>query len=548
MARLPAPEDYGLTAPRATGSPTGHSALRATADTATGKALLGIGAMLQEEADKLDETVALDALNQLQNKQLDLTYGDDGFTKLQGKAVIDRKITDEYPANLQKEVERLQGTIGSTAAKSKFQDRAAGLLRQFKVGVYTHAGKETETFQQQAVTGAIATGTKFAQAGDFAAGISHALPVVEAEVTRRGLEGDAADTFRRNSLGPIYSTGIKAMLASGQSGAAKDLLADAKPWMTSQQVEHFSGMVKTQSDYDVAGQWVDEALAKNMKPAEAYDYFRKKGAGNKDAVETARGQFEHYVALKAKEDAEGAAPMMIGFHDGGASFAAKAAVVKSPAFINAKPEVQVKLLDYMDSHAKATLQFGQSQHDRAERKKMEDPNVLIAFQNLADSPEVLLAYSDAHLQGAYLPILGPQLTAKLVSYKNQVKGETTRFKIDKALVDQALPTALQKATGDKEQDQKKRFYGLVSEGLIDWKLQNPGKLPDQDQQTGIIRGALREVQQTGTWWGTNTVPAYRVKPVPEDFREQAKAAAAKSGKSISESRILELWALRKESR
>lgn len=548
MPRLPSAQDYPGSAPSPTRGMTGISAVRETADLATGRVISGIGEMMQIEAEKLDDSVAQDALNQLQNKQLELTYGDDGYTKLQGKGVIDRKITSEYPAQLKAEAERLRTTINSAGAQSKFDSRSAAIVRSLTRGTYVHAAKETETFHVQAFKGAVGNAVKTAEMGALADGVSAVLPVVEAEIQRQNLDSDSADALRRDALGPVYSAGIKQLLAAGQSGAAKDLLANAKPWMTSQQVEHFSGMVKTQSDYDVAGQWVDEALAKNMKPAEAYDYFRKKGAGNKDAVETARGQFEHYVALKAKEDAEGAAPMMIGFHEGGASFAAKAAVVKSPAFIGAKPEVQVKLLDYMDSHAKATLQFGQSQQDRAERKKMEDPNVLIAFENLAANPDTLLAYTDAHLQGAFIPILGPQLTAKLVQYKNQVKGETARFKIDKALVDQALPTTLQKATGDKEQDQKKRFYGLVSEGLVDWKLQNPGKLPDQDQQTGIIRGALREVQQAGSWWGTNTVPAYQVKPVPENFRQQAKAAAAKSGKNISESRILELWALRKESR
>lgn len=548
MPRLPSAQDYPGSAPSPTRGMTQVGAVRETADLATGRVISGIGEMMALEAEKLDETVALDALNQLQNKQLDLTYGENGFTKLQGKGVIDGKITSEYPAQLKAEAERLRTTIKSTGGQSKFDQRASAVVRSFTQGTYQHAAKETETFHVQAFKGAVSNAVKTAELGAFADGVSAVLPVVEAEIQRQQLDSASAEALRRDALGPVYSAGIKQLLAAGQSGAAKDLLADAKPWMTPQQVEHFSGMVKTQSDYDVAGQWVDEALAKNMKPAEAYDYFRKKGAGNKDAVETARGQFEHYVALKAKEDAEGAAPMMIGFHDGGASFAAKAAVVKSPAFINAKPEVQVKLLDYMDSHAKATLQFGQSQHDRAERKKMEDPEVLIAFQNLMDSPETLMAYTDGHLQGVYLPILGPQLTAKVVAVRNHMNTEAGRFKIEKAAIDEVLPDSLKKITGEAEMRQKQRFYGLVTEGLTDWKLQNPGKIPDKQQQGEIIFGATREVQQAGSWWGTNVVPAYKTKPVPPDFREQAKAAAAKSGKSISESRILELWALRKESR
>jgi len=548
MAKLPAPEDYGMTAPRPSRGMTDISPVRVAPDLATGKALMGIGELMQQEADKLDETVALDALNQLQSKQLDLTYGDAGFTKVQGKGVIDGKIVSEFPTKLQQEVTRLEGTIGSSSARAKFQAQANNIVMGFKRGVYTHAAKETETFHQQTFKGSIGNAVKAAEQGAFADGVSAVLPILEAEVQRQGLTGEAADLLRREALGPVYSAGVKQLLTAGQSGAAKELLDNAKPYMTPAQVEHFSGMVKTQSDYDTAGQWVNEARAKNMKPAEAYDFFRQKGAGNKDAVETARGQFEHYVALKAKEEAEGAAPMMLTFHGQGASFAAKASVVKSPEFINAKPEVQVKLLDYMEQHARSTLNFGQSQQDRAQSKKMQDPEVLIAFQNLMDSPETLMAYTEGHLQGAYLPILGPQLTAKLVVDRKRMASESGRFQIPKPFIDEALPDQLKKINGESEMRQKQRFYGLVSEGLSDWKTVNPGKIPDKQAQSEIIFAATRDVQQAGSWWGTNVVPAYKTRPVPPEFRTQAQAAAAKNGVQISESRILELWALRKESR
>lgn len=551
MARLPAPEDYGLTTPRATGSPAGHSALRATPDTATGKVMLGLGVMLQEEADKLDETVALDALNQLQNKQLDLTYGDDGFTKLQGKAVIDRKITDEYPANLQKEVERLQGTIGSTAAKSKFQERAAGLLRQFKVGVYTHAGKETETFQQQAVTGAIATGTKFAQAGDFAAGISHALPVVEAEVARRGLEGDAADKFRRDALGPIYSTGIKTMLASGQSSQASELLENAKPHMPADQVAHFDTMVKEQTSYDKAGALVDEARAKGLTEVQAMDFFRAQAKGDKATAETAKGLFSQYENADRRAEAQVLAPLQLSFLDSGGGFAAQAKVIKSPEYINAPEKVQVQIRDYMTNHARAMQSFGRSEEAYWENKKASDPEVLTAFQNVAGSPETLALYDAAQLQVLMLPVLGRTRTADLLKYKRIVEEEAKKFKIPKDLVEQAMPPTLQKAKTGAQAQQKDRFEGLVTEGLMDWKLANPGKQPDAQQQQEIIAGAARKISTPGPFFGLGTAEynAYEFKPMAVDFVEAAQSKAQREkGRKLTQTELQNLWALQKDAK
>ncbi len=549
MPRLPAPEDYGMTSPRPSRGVTEISPVIGRPDLATGKAMQDIGLMMQQEAEKLDETVALDALNQLQNKQLELTYGDNGYTKVQGKGVIDRKITAEFPTQLQTEAERLSGTINSNAARQRFQAQASNVMRGFKANVYGHAAKETETFQQQAFQGAVATGIKAADAGDFAAGISHVLPVLEAEIVRRNLDADAADALRRETLGAVYSTGITNALTSGRPSDAKVLLETASPWMTPKQTEHFGKMVKEQTSYDKAGQLADYARASGLSEAEAYTYFRKEAAGDKDTSETAKGIFGQYRAMQDRDDAKTLAPLQLTFLESGGNFAAQSRIIKSPEYIKAPERVQVQIRDYMTSHARAMQSFGRSEESYWESKKANDPSVLVAFGNIANSPETLVQYDDAQLQVAMLPVLGKVMTSKLIQYKHQVAGEAQKFKIPKDIIEQAMPPDLQKPKTGVQAQQKDRFDGLVTEGLMDWKLANPGKQPDKQQQQEIVAGAARKVATPGMIFGTNEYPAYAFKPVAADFEQQVQDKMLREkGRRATQAEIQNLWALQKDAR
>lgn len=273
MPKLPAPEDYGMSAPRPSRavteiSPVSRNPVRVTPDLATGKVLMSLGEMMHAEAEKLDETVALDALNQLQNKQLDLTYGDAGFTKIQGKGVIDGKITQDFPAQLQREVERLQGTINSQGAKTRFQAQANSLVMGFKRGVYTHAAKETDTFHQQTEDATVVTqahaASLAARAGNVenvGAAVAIGRASVEAAVKRRGLEGPQADAYRQKELGVIHSDIINGLLDGGQPALAAAWLKNSLKEMTVGQADKFDARVKTDTAWAAGDTFVREQIA-----------------------------------------------------------------------------------------------------------------------------------------------------------------------------------------------------------------------------------------------------------------------------------------------
>jgi hypothetical protein len=541
MPRLPAPEDYGVSTPRPSRGVTEISPVQGRPDLATGKAMIDIGTMMQQEAEKVDEAVALDALNQLQAKHLDLTYGDNGFTKLQGKQVVDRPITKEYSDQVTQFSDSLAATISSPAARAKFQHAAASANNHFKQKLFVHSAGQIEKMQEDSFKGSVVNAeSKALLEGPYAA-VQEILPVLEGAIQRTGMDAEKADAFRKETLGRIYSAGIQGLLKlDGKSAEAKQVLEDAKPWMTAQQVEHFAGLVKTQNDYDMADSWVAQARAENLTATQAYDKFKQLGKGNKEAVETARGQYEHYIALKQKEIQETAGVAENVFASNGMNSTAMKMAMKTPEFMALPPSEQAKRREHWTQAVRATTTFGQHQEAYWEARKLEDPETMVAFMNLSNSPETLATYSDGQLLGTFLPIFGKQGTAKIIAFKHQAASAAKGFKIPDTLINQAIPEPLQKATGDTEVMQRNRFKGLVSENLMDWKLANPGKVPSQEEQDAIVRSALDKVQAPGVfgmYFGGSKTPVYEIKPMPPGYFEKLQSKAP----GITRARALELW-------
>ncbi len=551
MPRLPSIVDYQADTPRPTRGVTAISPTTERPDLATGRAMQEIGLAMQHEAEKIDEVLALDAMNQLQEKHIELTYGDNGFTKLQGKAVTERPIVQEYPGQAKLFAEGLAAKISSPGAKQKFMAAAARMNSDLQVKVAVHSAKQVELIEEQAFIGAQAQAMTMAKNGDLVGAERYFAPVLGAAIGRKGLQGDAAALFSKEAMGAVYASGIESYIVAGQSQAARELFNISKTAMTEAQVAKFDKLIEEQTSYDKAGELADRARAEGLTEAQAYDLFRKEAKGDKATAETAKGIFEQYRAMQDRDDAKTLAPLQLNFLELGGGFAAQGKIIKSPEYVNAPERVRVQIRDYMTGHARAMQSFGRSEEAYWENKKATDPSVLVAFGNIAGSPETLVLYDDAQLQVAMLPVLGKQRTADLIRYKHQVAGEAQKFKIPKDIIDQAMPPTLQKAKTGVQQQQKDRFEGLVTEGLMDWKLANPGKHPDKQQQQEIVAGAARKISTPGAFFGlgTSEYNAYEFKPIAADFVEAAQTdALLKKGRKLTQTELQNLWALQKDAK
>ena len=491
MPRLPAPEDYGMSSPRPSRGVTEISAVQVRPDLATGKAMQDIGLMMRQEAEKLDETVALDALNQLQNKQLELTYGDNGFTKVQGKGVIDRKITAEFPTQLQTEMDRLSGTINSNAAKQRFQAQASSVMRGFKANVYGHAAKETETYHVATDNAQFATSQNMAAQGDLPGALAHAAPALARAIERNGLEGDAAADFARKSMGGVYYSAILSQAKTSPSRAAT-MLEESRGLMTPEQVKHLDTFVKSKSDYSGALALANEAEAQGLKGRAALDFFTK-GAGENEEMKTKAAAL-HAERLQANQKVEHEATGKLSFmFDQMPPTRASLAKIKASDEFNASTTtdtVRSAAMNYMQRRIEHAEDRNRIAGDRAtlleEKRRAEDPEVQAIIENLTADPSALLAYSPAQMKGFLPGLVGNKFTDALIKHRNAVEKVADTYTLPADLIKTSMPLKLQQAKGDAETQQKNTFVTLANMSLLEWKAANPGRTPNEAEARQIV--------------------------------------------------------------
>lgn len=547
MPRLPTQDDYGINPPAAARRPVDAPTIRQTPDLLTGRAMQDIGAMMQAEAEKMDETVAQDALNKLQEKQLELTYGESGFTKILGGDIVKRPVVSEYGAKMKSLTEALAGTINNPRARARFEASAASANRGFTQKLYVHAAEQTDKYQSDTADAGVLIGAEMAKAGDVMSGLVKATPIVEAEAARRGLSGDAAKTFKQEALGTVHAAAIDGLLSRGDTAAATLYLKTNGEAMSKKQTDHYDPIVKAQNAYVVGTKLGDETIA--MGDVEAQKYITEKAGGDKAMADAAKAQRRENMAAidGAAKETKGA--LVSQFSQMPSNKSAQA-IYAMPQFMALPASEQGTLREYFRHQVQAAEDHSRGLSDRADAKARqrwdENPEAIAVFSELANNPE-LARLSTAQVY-SYAPYIGPKLVGTLEGIRRSISSEGKKFSIPSTIINEALPLALQKATGEKEKQQVSAYKGIVERTLQEWKAENPGKVPSTEEQFGIARSASREVQQIGMFFGTNKVPAYALNPMTDGFRVAAQAEAAKRGTEFTEAQLLELWAKQKGSR
>lgn len=544
MPKLPSPDDYALAVPSPARSL--NTVQAAQTSTAPAKVFSGLAQMAEQEADRLADASADDALNKLREKRLELTNAPDkGFAHIKGGGVIQRPVTDEYPALLKNEIEGLGANLNG-AARTKFNQRAAGELNAFKGDVYRHVAQQTDSFYESTFQSSVAVGVKEAASGleRVNEALNRTKTAVEKEMERRGLtDANEQAVFRQQYEGAIHAAAIDGMIDRGDVAGASTYLQVNKAGMSQQQVDKLEPIVKRQTDF-VFGTTLATEAAK-MPPKEAQAYLVKETKGNKGAWEAAQAALTQFEQATQMADRQAKGGLIVQFSDA-PSFVTAAKIEASKPFAELSPAAQGELKEYMRHQAQAQADHARSLSDHAETRARqrwdENPEALATFYQLAEMPDIG-AMSTQQIY-SYAPAIGPKLTQTLEAVRREKAGSANRFQLDKDLLNEAIPKDLL-ASGKK--DQLNAYKGIVERNLQNWKLQNPGKVPSLEEQTRIARSANQDYTVIGGgWFGGNTdTKGYAIKPdmkaVPKDFYDGAKAWAAKNKKPLTDQQILEKY-------
>lgn len=123
----------------------------------------------RREADKLDAIRAEEAFNRLRQRQLDLSMGENGFSKIRGSDVVNRAVPvlDEYPKLFQSAMDEISSTLSNDRQRQMFRQRAEPTALGFKGDILRHVMSETETHKNEVMKGTIDVEVQNASANWF---------------------------------------------------------------------------------------------------------------------------------------------------------------------------------------------------------------------------------------------------------------------------------------------------------------------------------------------------------------------------------------------
>lgn len=198
---------------------------------ALGKSIGGVGedvatATLREK-ERFDQTSVEDAFNQLREKQLDLTLGDEnGFTKLRGGDAVKRPVLKEWGDRFDEQSKQIEDGLSDEGQKERFRLRS-GIARASYVGdIMRHVNHEADQYAQNVYKGTMDLETRSALAswGDSnAIGVSLARidSAVKSEAERAGWSPEATAAARLHAQSALHSGVIGQALEAGDTAYAQ---------------------------------------------------------------------------------------------------------------------------------------------------------------------------------------------------------------------------------------------------------------------------------------------------------------------------------------
>lgn len=189
-----------------------------------GAALEHVGEQLGHQAKveeaRINTLRAEDAYNQVQNKALDLAYGDKGYTTIQGADAVSKPIRIDYSKRFDDAVSEISATLTNDEQRSQFQHRVGVGRLKFQEGILHHLAKQGDVYAKQVFDGTVTTSKRDAVAGwDNPREVDSALLRVDNAIAeyadREGWPKEMRDAQRRIKHGEIHSEVIGQAIATG---------------------------------------------------------------------------------------------------------------------------------------------------------------------------------------------------------------------------------------------------------------------------------------------------------------------------------------------
>lgn len=196
-----------------------------------GQSFANVGDMLQQEIQKeharINTAKVEDAFNQLRNKQIDLTIGqDNGFQNVRGADAVKQPLLKNYTNSFTYLQKQLADSLDNDQQREMFKARANVAQSQFTQDLLQHLYKENGIYQGQVYEGTVSTELRAASAkwdsmDEVDASKERIRAAVNEQATRLGLPAEAKNELLLQEMSKVNAAVIGQALASKKYDYAK---------------------------------------------------------------------------------------------------------------------------------------------------------------------------------------------------------------------------------------------------------------------------------------------------------------------------------------
>ncbi len=233
------------------------------------------GHIAQQMQDEQDEVRVTDALNQLKERELDATHGQNGFLALKGRQAMDRPdgkaLSDEYLGYLKTDAERIEATLGTDRQKQAFRRAAAGSLTQIRGQAMQHMLAESRSYELSVSEGVVATATReVALSRNDPDAVASAIQRISGEVYRQAKLGGKAAEWQSAATRAYTSRALRmageAALDEGNIDFAAQWLDMHREQMEADDVLALTGKVGVAGNLRIGDDVTREVVGSMFKP------------------------------------------------------------------------------------------------------------------------------------------------------------------------------------------------------------------------------------------------------------------------------------------
>lgn len=297
MAKIPGPEDFGARPTPSLGRvgpyTTGAEGVREQAAANLGRAAQVFGREVSEAVErqkKYDDTLrAESAFNRLRERQIDLTIGDDGFTRKKGEQATGEEVFQKYETRFNTEVQQIANSLENDEQRAAFRQRADISRLQFKEDQIRHFTSEREKYAKEVYGNTLIleqnqAAQRWEDPNAIKMSVSRIKGVIANEADRNGWSDEKRKAAQMEAEAQTHVGVINQALASDRPEYAKEWYQQHKNLFDATTKAKMQKIISMGEQKVLAQTVADEYLGSDISESEAISEVRKNYSGDEEAA------------------------------------------------------------------------------------------------------------------------------------------------------------------------------------------------------------------------------------------------------------------------